>query len=143
MAITYTWKITGLKTKDFEGKPSAIVQTYWQKIGTDENGNVGTFSGATPFTVDPTDDSGPFIPFDQLTEEDVINWIKTVVVGGYAEHVDGKIQEQINEKISPVTEAKLPWAPVEPEAAPAPVEEVVVPSSADLAAANTVANTAG
>lgn len=111
MAITYTWKITGLKTKDVNAaKPSAIVQTYWQKIGTDENGNEGTFSGATPFTVDPTDDSGPFIPFEQLTEENVLEWIKTVVVGGYEEHVNDKIEEQIAEKIAPVTEAKLPWA---------------------------------
>lgn len=117
MAITYTWKITGLKTKDVDGKPSAIVQTYWTKTGVDENGNEGTFTGATPFTVDPTDDSGPFIPFNELTEDDVIDWIKTVVVGNYEEHVNGKIQEQIDSKINPVVEAKLPWAtetPIDP-----------------------------
>lgn len=109
MAITYTWKITGLKTKDVDGKPSAVVQTYWQKIGTDENGNEGTFSGATPFTVDPTDDSGPFIPFSELTESDIISWVQTVVVNDYEEHVNSKIEQQITEKIAPVTEAKLPW----------------------------------
>lgn len=113
MAITYTWKITGLKTKDVsEDKPAAVVQTYWQKIGTDEDGNEGTFSGATPFTVDPTDESGPFIPFEELTEEDVLDWIKTVVVGGYADHVNGQIAKQIEEKISPVVDNRLPWAPV-------------------------------
>jgi hypothetical protein len=113
MAITYTWKITGLKTKDVsDDKPAAVVQTYWQKIGTDEDGNEGTFSGATPFTVDPTDESGPFIPFEELTEEDVLDWIKTVVVGGYADHVNGQIAKQIEEKISPVVDNRLPWAPV-------------------------------
>lgn len=113
MTITYTWKITGLKTKDVsDDKPAAVVQTYWQKIGTDENGNEGTFSGATPFTVDPSDDSGPFIAFEDLTEEDVLDWIKTVVVGGYAEHVNGQIAKQIEDKISPVVENRLPWAPV-------------------------------
>jgi hypothetical protein len=113
MAITYTWKITGLKTKDVsDDKPAAVVQTYWQKIGTDEDGNEGTFSGATPFTVDPSDESGPFIPFEELTEEDVLDWIKTVVVGGYADHVNGQIAKQIEEKISPVIENRLPWAPV-------------------------------
>ncbi len=124
--ITYSWKITGLKTKDVDvSRPSAVVQTYWNKIGTDENGNEGTFSGATPFTVDPADDSGPFKPFNELTEGDIIAWIQTVVVGGYEEHVNGKIAEQIEQKISPVTEAKLPWAPEEtpvaPAQAPAPV----------------------
>ena len=123
--MQYTWKITGLKTKDVAtDKPSAVVQTYWQKIGTDENGNEGTFSGATPFTVDPTDDSGPFKPFNELTEADIIAWIQTVVVGGYEEHVNGKIAEQIEQKIKPVTDAKLPWATEEETTIPAPPAEV-------------------
>jgi hypothetical protein len=114
MAITYTWKITGLKTKDVsEEKPAAIVQTYWQKIGTDTNGNQGTFSGATPFTVDPSDDSGPFIAFEDLTEENVLDWIKSVVIGGYEQHVNEQIAKQIEEKINPVVENRLPWMPVE------------------------------
>lgn len=124
--IEYTWKITGLKTKDVDtNHPSAVVQTYWQKIGTDENGNQGTFAGATPFTVDPTDESGPFKPFNELTESDIIAWIQTVVVGGYEEHVNGKIAEQIEQKITPVVDAKLPWATEEttpgPASAPAPI----------------------
>jgi hypothetical protein len=111
MAITYTWKITGLKTKDVtDSKKSAVVQTYWEKRGFDENGNEGMFAGATPFTVDPTDDSGPFIPFDQLTEADVLAWIQSVVVDGYEEHVNLKIQEQIDEKVKPVVDTQMPWA---------------------------------
>ena len=114
MTITYTWKITGLKTKDVsDSKAGAVVQTYWEKIGTDENGNTGMFAGATPFTVDPTDDSGPFIPFDQLTEADVLAWIQAVVVDDYEEHVNSKIQEQIDEKIKPVVDAQMPWATVQ------------------------------
>lgn len=111
MSITYTWKVTGLKTKDIENKPSSVVQTYWTKTGTDENGNTGTFSGATPFTVDPTDESGPFIPFSELTEENVLDWIKTIVVDHYEEHVNEQIAKQIDASINPVIEATMPWAP--------------------------------
>jgi hypothetical protein len=119
MAITYTWKITGLKTKDVTtDRPAAVVQTYWQKIGTDENGNQGTFSGATPFTIDPTDASGPFIQFSDLTEQDVINWIETVVVGSYGEHVNNKILEQIDQQITPILNVDLPWAPTPANTAP-------------------------
>jgi hypothetical protein len=114
MSVTYIWKITSLKTKDVStNKPAAIVQTYWQKIGTDTNGNQGTFSGATPFTVDPSDDSGPFIAFEDLTEENVLDWIKSVVIGGYEQHVNEQIAKQIEEKINPVVENRLPWMPVE------------------------------
>ena len=114
MAITYTWKVTGLKVKDEGGQKNVVCQTYWQKIGTDENGNEGTFSGATPFTLDPTDASGPFIAFEDLTEADVLDWIKTVVVDGYEQHVNQKIQEQIDDKVNPITEPSLPWAPATP-----------------------------
>lgn len=111
MSISYTWKVTGLKVKDVtDSKPNAVVQTYWQKTGTDENGNEGIFAGATPFTVDPEDNSGPFIPFAQLTEADVIAWIQTVVVNEYEAHVNDQIQKQIDEKANPITDAALPWA---------------------------------
>lgn len=109
MSITYTWKITGLKVRDEGEKLNSVVQTYWEKTGTDENGNTGTFIGATPFTVDPSDDSGPFIPFEQLTEEDVISWVKTIVVNEYEQHVNSQIQKQIDDKINPVRNEPLPW----------------------------------
>lgn len=125
MTITYTWKITGLKTKDFDIKPSSIVQTYWQKIGTDEAGNTGTFSGATPFTVDPTDEAGPFIPFEQLTEADVISWIQTIVVGDYEKHVNAQIAKEIEGKVRPVKDVALPWDPTS-----------TVPGTPDAPAAN-------
>lgn len=113
MTITYTWKVTSIKVKNVsESKQNAVVQTYWQKIGTDETGNQGTFSGATPFTVDPTDASGPFIAFEDLTEADVLSWIQSVVIGGYEEHVNQQIQKQIEEKINVVTEATMPWMSV-------------------------------
>ena len=112
MAITYTWEVTGIKTTSLGSISDVIVQTYWKKIGTDENGNEGTFSGATPFTADPTDNSGPFIPFADLTEENVLDWIKSVVIGHYEQHVNEQIKKQIDDKINPIVDATLPWAPV-------------------------------
>ena len=108
--LTFTWQVTNLKIRDIENKPSSVVQTYWKKTGTDANGHTGTFTGATPFTVDPNDNSGPFIPFEQLTEQDVLDWIKTVVVDHYEDHVNGQIQKQIDEKANPITDAQLPWS---------------------------------
>ena len=55
MAITYTWKMKEIKIVDqtnSEGKvlKDAVVQTLWQKIGKDDEGNEGIFMGATPLT---------------------------------------------------------------------------------------------
>jgi hypothetical protein len=89
-----------------------VVQTYWTKTGTDENGNTGTFSGATP--LDPNPEQTDFIPYDQLTQEIVLSWIQPVVTGFYEEHVNQQIAKQIADKVDPVTEPTLPWAPPEP-----------------------------
>lgn len=107
MDITYTWKVTGLKTVDIEGATNFVFQTYWEKTGTDELGNTGTFNGATPFHKDPAQTD--FVPFDQLTEEIVLGWIQAVVVGSYEQHVNGQIAKQIEAKRSPVATPDLPW----------------------------------
>ena len=110
MAITYTWAVTGLKTTTEGQYSEVVVQTYWTKTGTDENGNTGTFSGATPFTAASVA-PGTFVPFNELTQDIVLGWIQPVVVGSYADHVDSQIAKQIAAKIDPVVEQPLPWAP--------------------------------
>ena len=115
--ITYTWKVTGVKTLNQGSNTNAVVQTYWKKIGTDEQGNTGEFTGATPFDASnvPAD---KFVPFSQLTEEIVIGWIQGVVTGTYEKHVN----EQIAKSLAPKpVDAAMPWAPpVEPVTPPTP-----------------------
>lgn len=105
MAITYEWKVTGIKVKNEGDFSNVVVQTYWTKTGTDDNGNSGVFNGATPLKLSSNTDN--FIEFSNLTEEDILSWIIPVVDEN---HVNGRIQLQIDEKTSPVVEASLPWA---------------------------------
>tara|TARA_R110002050_G_scaffold236893_1_gene372745 strand:+ start:559 stop:921 length:363 start_codon:yes stop_codon:yes gene_type:complete len=107
MAVTYTWAVTSVKTKTEGDNENAVVQTYWTKTGTDEDGNEGSFSGATPFTSENTED---FVSFAELTEEVVLGWIQAIVIDSYEDHVNGQIQKQIDEKIAPVAETAMPWA---------------------------------
>jgi hypothetical protein len=105
--MTYTWKVTGVKTVDTQDVTDAIVQTYWEKTGTDENGNQGTFTGATPFlqsSINPEN----FIPYGELTEEIVLGWIQAVIVDEYEEHVNEQIQKQIDARS--ISTPNLPWA---------------------------------
>ena len=110
MAITFTWEVTSIKTMTINNTPNVVVQTYWKKVGTDGE-HTGTFSGATPFSADSMPANTKFIPFDKLTEADVLGWIQAVVVGQYEEHVNEAIQKQINDSRNPVVDATLPWAP--------------------------------
>lgn len=109
MAVTYTWKITGLKTTAVNGTDNVVVQSYWEKIGKD-GGVEGKFSGATPFDTSNVPEGFKFKPFNKLTEAEVLEWIKAIVVGPYEEHVNAQIQKQIDEKRTPVAETALPWA---------------------------------
>ena len=118
--ITYTWKVTGVKTRTEEGQPGFVFQTYWTKTGVDENGNEGTFTGATPLKPGESTD---FTPFEQLTEPQVLGWIQEVVVGDYEKHVNEQIAKQIALKANPVEEPTLPWAP--PAETPAGTEPAI------------------
>ncbi len=117
MSITYTWKVTGLKTATIAGTSDVVVQTYWKKIGADEAGNLGEFVGATPFPPETIPGDGTFVPFSELTEEMVLEWIKGVVVGAYEEHVNDRIAREIARNQNQLADALLPWAPLpsEPE----------------------------
>jgi hypothetical protein len=140
MALTYTWKIRSLKKQD---DPSVelndiIVQTYWECTGTDASGNSGTFSGATPFEPDQVDPDN-FTSYEDLTEDQVLSWIKAVVNGnaGYKAHIDEQIQKQIDAIISPMVEVNsdaLPWA--EPSA-----NTVPTPAVSNTASSNTTSTT--
>lgn len=114
--FTYVYQVTGLKVKDEivgnTTNTNAVVQTYWKLTGTDGSGNQATFNGATPFTSTTMPEGTSFVPFAELTEEIVIDWINTVVLEspGYQKHIDAQMQKQIDDVITPVTEAALPWA---------------------------------
>lgn len=73
MAVTYTWEVTGLKTTTVANTSDVVVQTYWKKKGTDEAGNTGEFSGATPFSANSMPANTSFVPFADLTEADVLS----------------------------------------------------------------------
>jgi hypothetical protein len=122
--FTYTYEVTSLKVRDEvvgnTTNTDAVVQTYWKLTGVDTNGNEGTFSGATPFSTKTMPAGDEFVPFEQLTEANVIEWIHDVVEGnsGYQQHIDEQIQKQIDEKIKPISEPQLPWKPAANTAEP-------------------------
>jgi hypothetical protein len=119
MALTYTWAVTSLKKTTDGSVDNFVVQSTWTCTGTDEDGDSGVFNGATPFPLDSLDPA-TFIPYEDLTEADVIGWIQAVVVGSYKEHVDAQINKQIaliKDPVVDVPNGELPWD------APAPTPE--------------------
>ena len=118
MGYTYEWKLTGLKKQNSENVNDAVIGTHWKLIATDEDGNEGTFTGATPFSIG-TISTSSFTPYSELTEAQVLGWIKNHVSGSnlstnYMEHINGVIAREINGKKwvnVDVSEIDLPWSP--------------------------------
>ncbi len=111
MAIVYAWKVTSIKVTEINDTQNVVVYAYWEKTGKDEEGNEGTFYGGTSFSTNNALEGSTFIPFDELTETEVIEWIKASIADGYEQHINEQINKLIFEKKNILIEKSLPWDP--------------------------------
>jgi hypothetical protein len=128
MGYTYEWSVIGLKKSNPTtlDVTNAIIGTQWKVVATNENGVTGEFTGATPFELKSIE-TGSFIPYEDLTEDIVIGWIKETVSGSnsttnYWSHIQGRIEKQIAEKSNTEIELlshELPWSTGSVEYGPA------------------------
>lgn len=114
MAITFTFLTN--ETMQLEIAPvlgdlqNVVTRVRYNYVGVDENGVEGTFSGATPMPL--PEDTENFIPFAQLTPEEVVAWLEaTADIGHMQMQITKQIEAQINPKYEPVPS---PWATPEP-----------------------------
>ena len=133
MGYTYEWKLTGLKKQNSINLEDAVIGTNWKVIGTDTDGNEGSFTGATPFSI-TTINTGSFTAYNELTEVQVLDWIKNHVSGSntstnYWEHISGVIEKEISGKKwvkVEVSEIDLPWSPTSGSTTPYTAEAAPV-----------------
>ena len=116
--ITLSWIIERLLVKPTEGSLTDVVITAdWRCNGTDE-----TYSGTCYGSCSFAPPSGEFTPYDQLTEQQVLNWCYENGVDKTA--IEANVTQQIENQIDPpVVTLPLPWVPVPP---PVVVAEPVV-----------------
>ena len=123
---TISWIIERLLTKPVEGTLTDVVITAdWRCNGSQDNYS-GTCYGSCSFAPP----SGSFTPYNELTEQQVLDWCyqNGVDQAAIEANVTAQIEAQIN---PPVVSLPLPWAPPAPE--PQPVVETIAPV-ADTAA---------
>jgi fructosamine-3-kinase len=118
MAYTYEWKIKNLKkATNANDLSDVIIGTQWIVTAINENGYSASFNGATPFKVADINTNN-FTEFGDLTEEQVIGWIKEVVSGSnrttnYWDHISEQIEKQLVRTTQVHVEllaGDLPWA---------------------------------
>ncbi len=109
MSITYTWKLTSIKTLNESPYQDAIVQAYWDKIGTDLDGNVGIYCGSSNFSTAELSPEEPFIPINEITEAQVLNWIQAKIDPTYELIINNQIETQITNNVIPNQKPEIPW----------------------------------
>jgi len=116
--MTISWIIERLLVKPTEGSLTDVVITAdWRCNGTDE-----TYSGTCYGSCSFQPPSGEFTPYEDLTQEQVLNWCYANGVDKTA--IEANVTQQIENQISPpVVTLPLPWVPVPP---PVVVAEPVV-----------------
>jgi hypothetical protein len=117
MALTCEWKVTGMKIASGDDLTDVVVRVYFNVLGEDGNGNQGAYSGGATFNL-ATIDPNQFTPYADLTEEQVIGWIKTTVIGTLNDYAEECIQDEINNSTTTQTyvgEGDFPWSPPKSE----------------------------
>jgi len=110
MVITFTFLTD--ETMSLEIAPilgdlqNVVTRVRYNYVGTDEEGNEGTFAGVTPMPA--LEDTLNFKPFADLLPEDVVAWLE---VTADKTHMQERITKQIEANLYPKHEpVPSPWA---------------------------------
>lgn len=89
--------------------PDGVVMTaHWRVSKTDGNAS-GSVYGTISFPAkDPNDPT--FVPYDQLTEAQVVQWVKDAMGANQVAAYEAAVQGQIDAQKNPTSAAGVPWA---------------------------------
>lgn len=103
-----TWDIAQLERKlpDGDTCPDGAVYTAHWTASLEESGESASAYGSVGFG-DP--DPATFVPFSQLTKEEVLNWVFAALGPDQVVSIQEGLNNQIQQKLNPTSEAGVPW----------------------------------
>lgn len=101
MATTFTWRIGQLERETSDGYVYMAYYTISAEDGTYSSGAHGSIGFERPET--------DLIPFDSLTEEIVVGWVKDKLTAEKVGEVEQALQQQLDEKHAPTRASGVPW----------------------------------
>lgn len=105
---TATWSIANLERKLPDGNtpPDGQVYTAHWTVNLEDQGESAGAYGSVGFG-DPDPDN--YTPFDQLTQDQVIGWVKSALGDEQVASIEAALESQIQEKLNPTHSAGVPW----------------------------------
>ena len=102
MATTFTW---GINTLERETNDGFVFTAHYTVDANDETYSAGAYG-----SIGLERPEGDLIPFDSLTEEIVVGWVKDKLTAEKVDEVEAALQAQLDEKHAPTKAAGMPWA---------------------------------
>jgi hypothetical protein len=96
-----TWTIAQLERNTSDG---GVVIAHWRATATDGDYSLQAPTELVGFTPDPT--APDFVPFESLTEADVLAWVYESVD---KDSVEASLAANIEDQKAPQTMAGVPW----------------------------------
>ena len=102
MTATIEWNIAQLERHLADG---AVYTAHWT-VSLEEEGESASAYGSVGFS-DP--DPADFTPYDELTKEQVVGWVKDALGEEQVTSVEESLENQIQEKLNPTDSPGIPW----------------------------------
>ena len=115
MAITCTWSVNNMTHKDSDG---GVFLVYWSCVAASDGTPSYTATEGGKLRLEPDPASPDYIPYADLTEADVLNWVYDSLVEGDETPTEAKARVEANRTANvqgqidrAATQADgLPWA---------------------------------
>jgi hypothetical protein len=102
MAGTAEWNIAQLERHLADG---AVYTAHWT-VNLEDQGETAGAYGSVGFT-DP--DPSNFTPYEQLTKEQVVGWVKNALGEEQVASMEEALANQIQKKLNPTDASGIPW----------------------------------
>lgn len=103
MSNTYTWKIQELERNVADGGVTVAHYTVFCTDGTE------TISAYSTVSFAPNADADDFVAYDDLTEAQVIGWVKDALGAETVANIQTQLDAKLDEKVNPVVATGKPW----------------------------------
>lgn len=112
MSVDLTWNVVQMDVRKQEGAEQDVVyQIHWTldaSTTVDGKPETSQIYGSVGVKYDP---EAPFIPYDQITKDEAIAWVKEVMGQEQTAKTEATAIRYLNDKLNPpVVTPPLPWA---------------------------------
>jgi hypothetical protein len=97
------WSIANVERNTSD---SGVVVAHWRATATDGDFSASSY-GTCGFTPDP--ESPDFVPFESLTEADVLTWVYAELGAEQLAAIEDSLSANIEEQKAPKVVAGTPW----------------------------------